>query len=115
MILTPIEPEEMSSLDFFFFSKKRKPIVRREIQQKGGTIVKSKKLIYDGQGQSDPKFARQLADSLGAFATANLWSIDKLREQLDQKNLLIEQLQNYLKQTEVIFMEKVNSELAQVR
>jgi hypothetical protein len=29
-------------------------------------------MIYDGQGQSDPEFAKEVADSLGAFATANL-------------------------------------------
>jgi hypothetical protein len=96
--MTPIEPEEMPSSDFFF-NKKRKAIIRREVQQKGGVVTKRKRMVYDGQGQSDPEFAKQVADSLGAFATTNLWSVDKLREKLDQKNLLIEQLQNDLRQT----------------
>ena len=46
-------------------------------------------MIYDGQGQSDPKFAKQVANSLGDFATKNLWSIDNLRDKFDQKNILI--------------------------
>jgi hypothetical protein len=69
--LTPIEPKEMHSSDFFF-SKKRKSIVRREVQQKGGVITKRQKMVYDGQGQSDPKFTKQVADSFGEFAIANL-------------------------------------------
>jgi peptidoglycan hydrolase CwlO-like protein len=112
-ILTPIEPEEMPSSDFFF-NKKRKAIVQREIHNKGGVITKRQRMIFDGQGQSDPEFAKQVADSLGAFATTNLWSVDNLREKIDQKNLLIEQLQNDLKQTEAIIKERVSSELAQV-
>jgi hypothetical protein len=94
--LTLIGPEEMPS-SYFFFNKKRKDIVRREVQQKG-VITKRKKMVYDGQGQSDAKFTKQLADSLGAFATTNLWSIDKLRKPLDQKNLITEKLQNDLRQ-----------------
>jgi hypothetical protein len=47
-------------------------------------------MIFDGKGQSDPKFARHLVDFLGGFATTNLWLVDKLRENIDQKNILIE-------------------------
>jgi hypothetical protein len=72
-------------------------------------------MIYDGQGQSDPEFAKEVADSLGAFATANLWSVDNLRKQLDQKNLLIEQLHNDMKQIEVTARERINSDIIQVR
>jgi hypothetical protein len=97
--LKPIEPEEMPSSDLFF-NKKRKDIVQREIQKKGGVITKRKKVIFDVQGQSDPKFEKRVADSLGDFATTNLWSVENLRDKIDQKNILIEQLQNDLKQTE---------------
>jgi hypothetical protein len=34
--------------------------------------------VYDGKGQNDPEFAKEVADSLGAFATANQWSVDNL-------------------------------------
>ena len=56
-------------------------------------------MIFDGQGQSDLEFTKQVVYSLGAFATDNLWSIDKLKEKLGQKNLLIEKLQNDLRHT----------------
>jgi hypothetical protein len=42
-------------------------------------------VIYDGHGQDDPEFAREVADSLGAFATANQWSVDNLTKQLEQR------------------------------
>jgi hypothetical protein len=58
-------------------------------------------MIYDGQGQSDPEFTKEVADSLGAFATANQWSVDNIKNNLDQKNLLIEQLHNDMQQMEV--------------
>jgi hypothetical protein len=72
-------------------------------------------MIYDGQGQSDPEFTKEVADSLGAFATANLWSMDNLRKQLDQKNLLIEQLHNDMQQMEVTSRERINFDMNQVR
>jgi hypothetical protein len=112
--LTPIEPEEMPS-SYFFFNKKRKAIIRRESQQKGGVITKKQRMVYDGHGQSDPEFAKQVADSLGEFATTNLWSVDQLRKKLDQKNILIEQLHNDMKQIEFIAREKINSEINQVK
>ena len=79
-----------------------KAIAQREIQKKGGVITKMHRMIFYGQGQSDPKFEKQVVDSLGSFATTNLWSMDNLREKIDQKDILITQLQNNLKQTEVI-------------
>jgi hypothetical protein len=42
---------------------------------------------------------------LGAFATTNLWPVDNLREKIDHKNILIEKLQNDLKQTKEIIGE----------
>ena len=71
-------------------------------------------MIYDGQGQSDPEFAKEVVDSLGAFAIANQWSVDNLRKQLDQKNLLIEQLHNDMQQMEVTVREKINFDMNQI-
>jgi hypothetical protein len=96
--LTPIEPEEMPPSDFFF-RKKRKFIVHREVYKKGGIINKRKMMIFYGQGQSDPKFAKHAANSLGTFAASNLWSVENLREKIHQKNILIEKFRNDLKQT----------------
>jgi hypothetical protein len=55
-------------------------IVRREFQQKGGVITIRQRMVYDGHGQSDPEFTKQVADYLGKCATTNLWLVDKLRE-----------------------------------
>jgi hypothetical protein len=82
--LTPIKPEDMPSSNLFF-NKKRKAIIRRESRQKEGVTTKKHKMIYDGQGQSDPEFAKEVADSLGAFATANQWSVDNLTKQWNKR------------------------------
>jgi hypothetical protein len=77
--LTPIKPRDMPSSNLFF-NKKRKTIIQKESQKKGGVITKKQIMVYDGQEQSDPEFAKQVADSLGAFVTTNLWLVDKLRK-----------------------------------
>jgi hypothetical protein len=112
--LTPIEPKDMPSSDLFF-NKKRKVIIQRESQQKEGGITKKKRKIYDEQGQSDPKVMKEVANSLGAFTTTKLWSMDNLRKQLDRNNILIEQLHNDMKQMEVTAKEKINFDIIQVR
>jgi hypothetical protein len=45
--LTLISAEEMSPSDFFF-SKKRRAIVKRETHQNDGATVKRKMMLYDG-------------------------------------------------------------------
>jgi hypothetical protein len=60
----------MPSSDFIF-NKKRKAIIRRKSREKEGGTTKTHKIIYDGQGQSDPEFTKEVADSLGAFETPN--------------------------------------------
>jgi hypothetical protein len=35
-------------------------------------------MIYYGHGKSDPKFEKEVADSLGDFATTNQWSVDNI-------------------------------------
>jgi hypothetical protein len=47
-------------------------------------------MIFDGQGQSDPEFGKQVENSLVSFAKTNLWLVDNLRDKIDQKNILIE-------------------------
>ena len=78
----------------FIFNKKRKAIVQKESQQKDGLVTERKKIVYDGKGQDDPEFSKEVEDSLGAFVIANQWSVDNLTKQLQQKSLLVEQLQN---------------------
>jgi hypothetical protein len=52
---------------------------------------------------------------LGAFATANQWSVDNLIKQLDQKNILIEQFHNDMQQMEVTARDKINFDMDQIR
>jgi hypothetical protein len=75
--LTPIFPEEMSPSSLFFI-KKQKSIVKIESHQKDGVVTKRKRLVYDGKYQYDPKFAKEVADSLGDFSTTNQWLVEIL-------------------------------------
>jgi len=45
--ITPISVEEMPP-SVFFFSKKRRAIIKRETHQKDGAIAKRKIVVYDG-------------------------------------------------------------------
>ena len=49
-------------------------------------------MLYDGNDRDDSEFAKEVAGSLGAFATANQWSMKNLTEQLRHKSLLVGQL-----------------------
>jgi hypothetical protein len=91
--LTPIFLKEMPPSDCFF-SKKRRAIVKRETHQKDGAIVKRKRMVYGGHNRDDTEFAKEVASSLGTFATTNQWSMENLAEQLQQKSMLVEKLQN---------------------
>jgi hypothetical protein len=53
-------------------------------------------MVYDGNDRGDPEFAKEVASSLGAFSTANQWSVENLTEQLRHKCLLVEHLQNQI-------------------
>ena len=90
--ITPIFPEEMPPSDLYF-SKKWKAIMKRESHQKDGVITKRQRLVYDENDHNGPEFAKEVAGSLGAFATANQWSMDNLTEQLRHKFLLVEHFQ----------------------
>jgi hypothetical protein len=98
-----------------FFNKKRKAIIRKEAQQKEGVITKKQKMVYDGQGQSDPKFAKEVTYSLGAFATTNQWSVDNIKKQLEQKSLLVEKLHNDMQQMEMTAINKINFDTEKIK
>jgi hypothetical protein len=64
--------------------------------------------VYDGKDQDDPKFAKEVANLLGYFSTANQWSVDNLTKQLQQKYLLVEQLQNEIHNIEQTIRSRMN-------
>jgi hypothetical protein len=49
-----------------------------------------------------------MAGSLGAFATANQWSVENMVEQLKQRNLLVGQLQDQIMTMEHDVKNKMN-------
>jgi hypothetical protein len=53
----------------FFFSKKRRAIVKRETHQREGATVKRHRVLYDGQALDEADFAMEMAGSLGDFST----------------------------------------------
>jgi phosphoribosylaminoimidazole carboxylase (NCAIR synthetase) len=73
----------------FFFIKNRRDIVKREMHQKYGATVKRKRMLYDGHGLDEIDLSREMARSLGAFATKNQFSVEILLEQLKQRNMLV--------------------------
>jgi hypothetical protein len=105
--LTPISIEEIPPSDFFF-SNKRKVVVKKEMHQREGATVKKHRVLLDGHNLEDEDFATEAAGSLGAFATANLFSVNYLRERLKQRNQMTSQLQNQLRNAEKNVREEVN-------
>jgi hypothetical protein len=71
--------------------------------------------VYDGKDQDDPKFAKEVVDSLGDFSIANQWSTNNLTKQLQHKFLLVEKLQNYIHSTKQIVRSRTNHNIEQIR
>jgi DNA anti-recombination protein RmuC len=99
----------------FFFSKKWRAIVKRESHQKDGVITKRQRMLYDGNDRDDSEFAKEVAGSLGAFATANQWSVENLAEQLRHKILLVGQLQDQILTMEQTVRNKMSQDFEQIR
>jgi hypothetical protein len=112
--LTSISAEEMPPSDFFF-SKKRRAILKRETHQKDGATVKMQRILYDSQGLDDTEFAREMAGSLGAFATTNQCSVENLVEKLKQRNLLVRQLQDQMMTMEQNVRNQMKKEFEQIK
>jgi hypothetical protein len=90
--LEPIRAEELPPNEFFF-DKKRKAVVKREVYQEGESTAKKFKVMTDGRNKKKEEFATEIAGTLGAYATTNLYSVEMLKEQLKAKNRLIKTLE----------------------
>jgi hypothetical protein len=90
--LRPIRADELPPNEFFF-DKKRKAVVKREIYQEGQSTAKRFKIIADGMNKRKDEFATEIAGTLGAYATANQVSVEGLKRQLKAKNRLIKTLE----------------------
>jgi hypothetical protein len=112
--LTPISRDEIPPSDYFF-SKKRKVVLKQEMHQREGAMVKKHRVLIDGQNLEEEDFATEVAGSMGALATTNLFTVDSMRTRLKQSNNMIVQLQNQLKNTEKNIREEINKGLEQAR
>jgi hypothetical protein len=90
--LRPIRAEELPPNEFFF-DKKRKSVVKREFYQEGESTAKIFKVMTDGRNKKKDEFATEIARTLGAYATANQFSVEMLKRQLKEKNHLIKTLE----------------------
>jgi DNA repair exonuclease SbcCD ATPase subunit len=89
--------------------------VKQEIYREAGTVAKKFKILADGKAMKKEEFATQIAGTLGAFATANQFSVGSLKEQLNRKNRLIRTLEAKLATTEENARDQVNTGLEQAR
>jgi hypothetical protein len=112
--LTPISREEIPPSDYFF-SKKRKVVLKQEMHQREGTMVKKHRVLIDGQNLEEEDFTTEVAGSMGALATTNLFTVDNMKTRLKQSNHMIAQLQSQLKNTEKNIREEINKGLEQAR
>jgi ABC-type phosphate transport system auxiliary subunit len=99
----------------FFFSEKRRDIVKREAHQREGATVKRNRVLYDGQALEEAKFSMEVAGTLGAFATENQCSVGNLTEQLKKKDMLVKQLQNQINTMEQSVRNEMNKGFEQIR
>ena len=90
--MRPIRVEELPPNEFFF-DKKRKAVVKREFYQEEESTAKKYKVITDGKDKKNEKFATEIAGTLGAYASANQFSVGLLKNQLKRKNCLIQTLE----------------------
>jgi hypothetical protein len=99
----------------FFFSKKRRVVVKRETHQREGATVKIHRVLFDGEALEEVDFASEVAGTLGEFATTNQFLVGKLKERLKKKDLLMSQLQNQIKIVEENIKSNMNKDFKQTR
>jgi hypothetical protein len=112
--LEPISRDEIPSSNYFF-SKKRKVVLKQEIHARGNTMIKKHRIIIDGRKLKDREFATKIAGTMGALASTNLYSFNNLRNSLRQKDELIVQLEDKLRETEKNISQEINNKLEQAR
>ena len=74
-------------------------------------MVKKHRVLVDGQNLEEGDFSTEVAGSMGALATTNLFTVSNMRARLEQSNRRITQLQYQLKDTEKSIKEEINKGL----
>jgi hypothetical protein len=112
--LEPITRDELPPSDYFF-SKKRRAVLKQELHPVGKKTVKKHKIIIDGRKLQDSAFATELAGSMGAIASANMYSVENLINTIEQKDQEITQLQSSLKEEKNRITGEIKKSLEQAR
>jgi hypothetical protein len=112
--LEPISRDEIPSSDYFF-SKKRRAVLKQELHPVGERTVKKHKIIIDGKKLNEGEFATELAGTMGAIASANMYSVGNLITMIEQKDREITQLQDRLKESEKMIGWGIQKGLEQAR
>jgi hypothetical protein len=76
--LTHITVEELPSREFFF-SKKRRAIVKWETHHQAGAMAKKFKILTEDKGLEEEEFTDEIAGTLGGYATTSQYSVGTLR------------------------------------
>ena len=63
-------------------------------------MIKKHRVILDGKKFKDGEFATELAGTMGAIASANMYSVGNLTTMLEKKDQTIIQLQDKIKESE---------------
>jgi hypothetical protein len=79
--IQPISSDEIPSYDYFF-SKKRKAILKQEMHIRGDMMIRKNKIIVDVQKLEEGEFAIEITGTMGALASTNLYSVGNLRTML---------------------------------
>ena len=72
--LETISRDGIPSFDYFF-STKRKAILKQEMHPRGNMMIKKHKIIVDGQKLEEGEFSTEIAGTMGALASTNLYSV----------------------------------------
>jgi hypothetical protein len=72
-------------------------------------------MLYDINDRDDSEFAKEVVVSLGAFATANQWSMKNLAKKLRQKILLVGQLQDQILALEQTIRNKKSQDFEKIK
>jgi hypothetical protein len=66
--------------------------LKQEIHPRGDGMVKKHRVIIDGKKLKDGEFSTEIASTMGALASENLYSVGSLTTMLEQKDQMIDQL-----------------------
>jgi hypothetical protein len=79
--LALVSREETPPSDYFF-SKKRKVVVKQEMYMREGGMVRKHRVLVDGKNLEEEYFTTEVAISMGALAISNLFTVDNMRTRL---------------------------------